>query len=344
MTASYNLVIQTAFLGDLILSVPVLKRIKKIFPQEKLIIVCKRGLGGFLTEQGIVDDIIEIEKSNSDSYKTALDKLTHFSIKNIFCLHRSVRSQLFVSKIRAEKKIGFSSFLGFWIFDDTVSFRKNQPEVIRQFAILEPVDPVSKSELHASDFSMLNSAELPEVPEFFSFQNIRAPRSELHKIAIFPGSVWPTKMWTKEGFTELTKMLLKNNFQVDLLGTGTEKKLCEEIAAGAAGAEVLAGQFTVAETISNLSKYDLIISNDSAPTHMAAYCNIPVISIFGPTVLSQGFRPWSNNSAVVENKNLDCRPCGKHGHLKCPLGHHNCMKSISAEEVFLKVKKLLLIS
>lgn len=340
MTKS-NLVIQTAFLGDLILSIPTLKRIKVLFPAEKLIILCKQGLGEFLLTEKIVDEIIEVEKSNSQSYNQALTKIQQYEINHLFCIHRSPRSLFFSSKIKANKKIGFSSFLGFWIFDDLVPFVQDYPEVIRQFSILETVDKKSYEVLNDIDFSYLNDSALPEVPEFFSFHHSVTESSSKNRIAVFPGSVWATKKWTNEGFLELCRLLINNNYKVDLLGGPSERQLCETIAEQVPGTQVLAGQFSIAESIQKIKNYDLVVSNDSAPTHMSAYNNIPVVTIFGPTVPAQGFRPWSNNAAIVENKSLKCRPCGRHGHHQCPLGHHNCMKSIKAEQVFAEIQKLL---
>lgn len=338
--------IQTAFLGDLILSIPVLNRLRRIYPEDKIVVVCKSGLGEFLLKENIVDQVIEVEKSNSQSYSIAVNELNQLDIRNLYCLHRSVRSQLFAGKIAARRKIGFSSLLGFWVFDDLIDFVPENPEVIRQFKILESTDPKTYDEFKENDFSSLNIPEadghLPKLPEYFSFQpKIPKPKNSLKKIAIFPGSVWATKKWTQEGFTHLSEMFLKDGHHVDLLGGPAEASLCNEIAEQAVGASVLAGQLSIAETIHNLKDYDLVISNDSASTHMASFNHIPVVSIFGPTTLDMGFRPWSNNSYIVEEKNLICRPCGKHGHNKCPLGHHNCMKQVSASQVYKTATKLL---
>ncbi len=341
-----NVVIQTAFLGDLILSVPVLKRIKKIFPSENLTLICKKGLGDFFVQEGIVDEALEIEKSDGASYRHCLEELNRRPISKVFCLHRSLRSQFFAAQIRADKKIGFSSITGFWIFDEKADYLTNAPEAIRQFKILETTDAESFSLLNSEDYAELNipgtDGRLPPVPDFFSFQTQPNPlRQGPKKVAVFPGSVWATKKWTTEGFRELAQLLVKQNVQVDLMGAETEKQLCEEIAAGLAGVGVLAGKFSVTESVRALWNYDLVIANDSAPTHMAAYAGTPVITIFGPTVLSQGFRPWSNNSYIVEESGLDCRPCGRHGHQKCPLQHHHCMKHIGAGKVFQLAQKIL---
>jgi heptosyltransferase-2 len=334
-----NLVVQTAFLGDLILSIPVLRRIKSQFPADELAIVCKKGLGDFLLREKIVDYAFEVEKSNSTSYTEVKAKLNQFNINYIFCIHRSLRSILFVSGLKANKKFGYSSVSGFWVFDETVDYIKEFPEVIRQFKILEPVDSGVRKEFSHDEFEFLNEMNHP-VPEFFSFT--ADPRvSRNRRIAIFPGSVWATKRWTEEGFTHVGQMLTDKGYQVDLLGGPDEKELCEKIAAGIKGAKVLAGSMSIAETIASMANYDLVISNDSAPTHMAVFKGVPVVTIFGPTTLELGFRPWSNNARVVQNNSMDCRPCGAHGHQVCPLTHHECMKTVSAMQVYAAVTDLL---
>lgn len=336
-----NLVIQTAFLGDLILSIPLLQRLKKLFPDDKLIVMCKAGLGEFLLKEHVADEVVEVEKGSSVSYRQARTTLSAYQLRNVYCVHRSMRSLLFAAGLKAQKKYGFSSLLGFWIFDEVIDYPADNPEVLRQMAILEASDSETLEQLAAEDYSVLNHAGLPAVPLYFSFEHPLRKHAPSKRVAIFPGSVWATKKWTKAGFAELAVMLRKAGYHVDLLGGPTEKKLCEDIAAQAGDVQVLAGRLTIAETIRALADYDLVVTNDSAPTHMAAYQNTPVLTIFGPTVLVQGFRPWSNKAIVVENAELKCRPCGKHGHNVCPLTHHNCMNTISAAAVYKKALQLL---
>ncbi|MCB0370096.1 MAG: hypothetical protein KDD45_11895, partial [Bdellovibrionales bacterium] len=85
-----------------------------------------------------------------------------------------------------------------------------------------------------------------------------------------------------------------------------------------------------------LSHADLVIGNDSASSHLACLCDCQLVSFFGPTVLDFGYRPWGNKVYIFENETLKCRPCGPHGHKKCPIGTHECMKSIKPEMVFSK--------
>ncbi|MBX3039322.1 MAG: hypothetical protein KF789_01280, partial [Bdellovibrionaceae bacterium] len=67
-----NVLIQTAFLGDLLLSIPLMKKMKSLWPEEKLLLVCRKGLGDFFVKTGLVDGLLEIKKGDRDSYRSAL--------------------------------------------------------------------------------------------------------------------------------------------------------------------------------------------------------------------------------------------------------------------------------
>lgn len=335
-----NLVIQTAFLGDLILSVPTLRRIKKTQPHRQLAVVCKKGLGDFLKNEGLVDLVFEVEKSNRQSYKQALNTLNSYTLNNVYCIHKSVRSLLFTAQLKAKRKIGYDSFVGFWFFDDVVDFEQEQHEVLRQFKILETTDEETRLKFFDEELLDLNKVG-QLIPEYFSFKTSKNLKQKTGRVALFPGSVWETKKWTEQGFADLAAQLNKAGYKVDFLGGPQEKELCNRIAEVAGVGEVLAGQYDISASLQKVREYDLVVSNDSAPTHMAAYQNTAILTIFGPTTSQMGFRPWSNNSDVVELADMPCRPCGPHGHKECPLKHHNCMKQINADVVFEKAVALL---
>jgi heptosyltransferase-2 len=83
----------------------------------------------------------------------------------------------------------------------------------------------------------------------------------------------------------------------------------------------------------------VVLSNDSAAAHAAAGVGTPVVAVFGPTVTDQGFAPYSEAAAVV-GVDLDCRPCGRHGHDACPLGHHACMERVTVDAVVAEARRL----
>jgi heptosyltransferase-2 len=150
-------------------------------------------------------------------------------------------------------------------------------------------------------------------------------------VVLAPGSVWRTKMWTKEGFIELGRTLSRDALVV-VMGSRDESELCAEIARAIPNATSLAGRTSLWESAQLLAVADLLVCNDSGAMHLGAAAGVPIVSIFGPTVLELGYRPWASNAAVVQT-DLACRPCGKHGAEKCPLGHHDCMKKVVAADV-----------
>ena len=338
MIKKCHVVIQTAFLGDLFLSLPLLRQIKKEFPQDNLILICKSGLGDFFLAEKIVDQVLEIKKNDRESYKKVLHHVRQKSlhIQNLYCVHRSIRSQLMSLQIKARRKIGFQSFLGFFIFRDQITYQKNWPEALRQLKILISTSPNVALNLLEKDWSYLNDVDeegqMANIPPLFEQPLIR-PKTSSKKIALFPGSVWATKQWTRQGFATVAEAFFKLGYDVYLMGGPDEKLLCEDIHTLSPNSQVLAGSKSILESILFVKGCDLVISNDSAPAHMAASQNVPIVSIFGPTTLNLGFRPWTSKVIVVENKKLNCRPCGKHGHQKCPLKHHHCMIQIEAQEV-----------
>lgn len=339
-----QVVIQTAFLGDLILSIPFLQRVKSHAPEQKLVLVCKKGLGDFLKQQRVIDEFVEINKGQRDSYQQAAKLLSDFQITNLYCVHRSLRSLLFCMKLKAEKKIGFRSGLGFLAFHESYVYEKSWPDAIRKFKLLSAIDHEVQNALQGQDFAKLNTAtldgEMPVPPELFAFSKPGPVSKKIGQVCVFPGSVWATKRWTHQGFIQLVRALVEKKYDVLLLGGPDEKELCESIASQVAQVRVLAGQLSIQESIEKVGESSLVIANDSAATHMAALKNIPSITLFGPTTLNLGFRPWSEQARVVQI-DLNCRPCGAHGHQQCPLGHHHCMKWISPERVIAQALDIL---
>lgn len=154
-------------------------------------------------------------------------------------------------------------------------------------------------------------------------------------VGIAPGSIWYTKRWLKEHFAELVRRLEQQPIQIFLIGGSEDQALCEFIQADSSAVNV-AGKLSVLESAALIERLDLMITNDSAPLHIANAVQTDVIAIFGPTVKDFGFYPFRDNDQVIEVE-LDCRPCSWHGGKKCPLGHHNCMRWITPDRVFNEV-------
>lgn len=157
-------------------------------------------------------------------------------------------------------------------------------------------------------------------------------------IAIAPGARSHTKLWEKQGYQQLSERLLKEyNARIIIVGDGKDKALVQEIIERIKPAPLNAcGKTTIGQLAHLLTKCRLLVSNDSAPMHLAWAVNTPVIAIFGPTSHKK-YAPGGPQDVVV-HKVLECAPCEQS---LCRKGTRDCMKSISADEVFAACKKIL---
>ena len=141
-----HLYIQTAFLGDLLLSIPTLKQIRYWSPQSSITLVCRQGLGALMKSLAICDEVIEVDKSS----KKALGRqLKGRKFQTVFCPHQSYSSHQLVGEISAEQKIGYSQFWNSRYFDIRVERRLDWPEAIRQLQLLAAVSESIEVNLEA---------------------------------------------------------------------------------------------------------------------------------------------------------------------------------------------------
>ncbi len=377
MTA--NLVIQTAFVGDLFLSLPLLRGLKALEPERPLAVLTRRGLGEVLLAYGVADQVIEVDKSSGRSWRQVRAALKAEQFHHILSPHSSVRSALLAFGLRAQgQKLGYRFWWNRWAFDLRSSRPHHWPDALRQLSLLRPLSELWGERLsnlegergdlnNPDDFQrpqqqvpLFDCSEIPipewaqiklgelsdqgpwqeEVQVWMEQQGISSQKKG-ERIFMAPGSVWPTKRWTLEGFAQVARALATEGYEVILVGTAQERELCAQIT-DLAGSPLSnwAGQTTLVQLLESFRQGALLIGNDSGSQHMAASVGLPLVSIFGPTTLSLGYRPWQERALVV-GQPLPCRPCGPHGAKKCPLGTHECMKSISAERVLSAARQLL---
>lgn len=349
-----NLIIQTAFLGDLILAVPLMRELALDRPDDRLAVVCRKGLGGLIRGLKFVDRVIEVDKKNPKLWSQQSGELKSEKFRVLICPHRSPRTAFWVKSLQAEKKVGFRLWWNSPFFDERVEQPMYLPDALRQLSLL-----TSASERFADQYSEVanipNIENSKEKTDFVDFKlnyapawsqlryedlkpiNIESPLA--NSILIAPGSTWPTKQWTKTGFIELARQLLAKGESVSIVGSPEERNLAEEIAKAAPGSKVFAGQWPLLETVHHYHQAKAMVANDSGAIHMAALAELPTVAVFGPTTLALGFRPWQSQAVVVQ-RNLSCRPCGRHGHKVCPIKTHACMVEISAQQVLEALNRL----
>lgn len=152
------------------------------------------------------------------------------------------------------------------------------------------------------------------------------------------------KRWEESYFAEVANYLLDNNYSILLFGSNNEINIANNIESMCKDKVLnLAGQTTLEELITYISKLDLFITNDSGPMHIAAAFNIPSVAIFGPTN-DRETSPFSQNSHIISLKTLgyklECQPCKKR---ICPLkdlNYHSCMRDLKPKFIIEKIKSI----
>ncbi|MCK4590291.1 MAG: lipopolysaccharide heptosyltransferase II [Candidatus Latescibacteria bacterium] len=335
------LVIQTAFIGDLVLTTPLVRAIRRGFPYARISVLAIPQTADLLVGNPHIDDVILYDKRGKERGIRAFLKLGNRLRKEHFDLaivpHRSFRSALLTALSGIRQRIGFNTSIGAFLFTHRAFYRKDVHEIERNLDLLLPFG-IYLEDKNPEIFPSPQDQEW--VAEFLWRNEIQASH---RLVAIAPGSVWPTKCWLPERFTEVARLLFKKfGTMTVLIGGVADRQLCQQIAKAlpsGVGA-VAAGQMSLRQSAALLERCTLLLSNDSAPVHLAAAMKTPVVAIFGPTVPAFGFAPWGEGNTVVQ-KQLKCRPCGIHGGGKCPRGHFQCMKGISPEQVFREICRIL---
>ncbi|MFH1006727.1 MAG: lipopolysaccharide heptosyltransferase II [Candidatus Latescibacterota bacterium] len=342
-----TLIIQTAFIGDVILTTPLIHATKAAFPEARVSMLVIPSTANILGNNPYLEEVIRYDKKGRDRGLSSLLRLAHALSARSFDLamlpHRSFRSAALAALARIPRRIGFDVSPTSFLFTDVVPYRQGAHEVERNGDLLRALDIEPEPESprifpddkdhEVADILLGEHMEIDRVslspPLPFSPSDGKGRR-----VALAPGSIWPTKRWPLAYFAQVAELLMKAGVRVILMGGPSDRALCNEIARRTTHAPLIAaGQLTLRESAALLAQCDLLLTNDSAPAHMAAAMGTPVFAVFGPTTTSLGFAPYGPGHTILEVP-LDCRPCGKHGGKKCPNGHFRCMKDLAPERVF----------
>lgn len=343
-----TVIIQTAFLGDAILTTPMFAAFKRFFPREHLAAVLRPDAARVLEGLPFLDEIIPWDKKNKHRGIGGLRKLAaelkarQFDV--LLSPHSSHRTGLLSWMSDVPARYGFKD-AGFARFAYTHKLERTRrlPEIKRLLSFLDasiaPGAQDASTDLHlAEDPAGAAQAEA-----------LLRKHDAIRPVLLAPSSVWPTKRWTPYGFAELAaKIIRKYKCRVFLVGSPDDRTLCDQVLnfvsdfqpdfikdkmVNAAGETSLRGFYSL------VKRSRLVVSNDSAPVHYACAARVPVVALFGPTVPALGYAPITKNSRTAEIE-LACRPCGTHGARVCPLSHFRCMKELTADAVMAKIAEL----
>ncbi len=333
------LIIQTAFIGDAILTLPMIEQLHKNFVDLLIDVIAIPATAEIFNASPFVNNVIVIEKHGKHKSLLPFLKFCLFIKKANYTLiyspHRSFRTALIVRFSGVKKTYGFNTASLSFVYKNKIKYISHHHEVQRNLDLI------------GYDCNNNNWKIKPQI----TFQ--KSVKNKVEKfldkfrhnkfIAVAPGSVWFTKKYPKENYIKIIEYLVQKGFYIFLIGGSFDKNLCSEIEKNFENNVInAAGKFSIIESIYLINSCRLLISNDSAPTHMAMATNTPVLVLFTSTVAEFGFYPYLNDSKFIGYNNLKCKPCGIHGRQFCKIKSFDCAYNLTVTMVINEIEKILM--
>ncbi|HID23598.1 MAG TPA: lipopolysaccharide heptosyltransferase II [Planctomycetaceae bacterium] len=328
------LIVQTAWLGDNILTTPLVANVSSAGEVDVLTIP---RWADVYNGNPSVSTVIPFDKNGSDRGLLGLWRTArvlhnrHYDVALI--AQRWWRSAMLAKMAKIPVRIGFEISVAKHLYTSSVPYDKSLHESHRLLELARPL---------VTTLQPVLPQLFPENRHFATAETIlkHAGWRENEKIvAIAPTSAWQTKRYPF--FDKVAELLARRGFFIVSVGANDDYETCFSSVStlGNGKYAVLIGEelLTAAAAISIA---DVLIANDSGAGHIASAVRTPVVSVFGPTVPEQGFAPLGRRNTIVQ-LDLNCRPCSAHGGKKCPYGHHRCMTEIAPDEIVKAVIKTL---
>lgn len=360
------LIIQTAFIGDVVLATVLIEKLHAGFPDAQIDFLLRKGNQALLQNHPYLNEmLIWNKKENKRKHLFALIKIIQKKkYDKVINVQRFFSTGLLTVLSKAKEKIGFDKNPLSFLFDVKVKhiigtkenpvheiernlslikhFTNDVPATVKLYPSKEDYDRAQK--IVNSQGSMVNNELLNVKSETLKSESqlstVNYQLSSKNHICVAPSSVWFTKQYPKEKWIEFLRQL-PNDLSIFLLGASADKIICDEIKNALPGNSIknLCGELSFLESAALMHDAIMNYVNDSAPMHIASAMNAPVTAVFCSTVTWFGYTPLSDTSFVVEkDEPLYCRPCTIHGRRKCPEKHFKCALDIKTEQLLATIK------
>lgn len=328
------LLIQTAFIGDVILATSLIEEVALRYPEAKIQFLLRKGNESLLKDHPKLEKLWVWDKKGG-KYRNLfklVKEINTFEIDLILNIQRFFSSGLFTALIKAKKKIGFKQNPMSWFFDHKVDHKIPHADIKSPYGSLHEVQR-NLQLINSYDETKLTTDPKSVRPKLYTTQTQNLSKLNLsdNYIVMAPTSVWFTKQWEIGKWKELIG-ILEHHHQIVLIGGPSDRDIIDQLVLGP-NVINMAGELSLLESAHLMKAAHAVIVNDSGPMHLASSVNAKTIAIFCSTIPEFGYYPLSEQSFVVESVRPECKPCGLHGHKSCPLGHFKCSSDISIKQV-----------
>ncbi len=315
------LIIRLSSLGDVLLTTPVVRSLKKNYPDLSIDFLVKRNFEAAVRLNPHIDNVIIY----TDSPKLT-SQLKENNYNLVIDLHNNFRTKKIVKKLGLPYyKFIKPNLEKFLLVHTKINLLKKKKPIPVRYAEVIP------------DFKLDDKGL-----DLFISEDVNSELDGLNNVIGFaPGAFHFTKRWPIEYYAGLGKKLTDDGYTIAILGGESDKMICSNLHKIIPNSLDLSNNNELFKTAAHIKRCKVLICNDSGLMHTASAIGTPVISIFGSTVKEFGFAPYGIKNIVVENNELKCRPCTHIGKSKCPKGHFNCMKEITPDILYQKFNNFM---
>ena len=333
-----SLVIQTSFLGDVVLTTPLIAELAK---RGSVDVLATPGGATALANNPGIRELIRYDKRATFGaalhlWRTIQKIRANGPYDAVYLAQGSFRSALLALLTGAKERVGFATSSGHALYTRRVEYRsdRHHSERLWWLAMTGCADPPLPEQLRVR----LYPSDEDRAAVDGILRGAGIPDGDF--IAIAPGSAWGTKRWPY--FAELAARLAGDH-RIVVVGSRADRASAAEIQQRSAPAPILdaCGKLPILASAELIGRARAIVTNDSAPQHLASAMGTPTLVLYGPTVPEFGFGPLAPVRATAGVTGLRCRPCDRHGPKRCPLGHWRCMLELSIDEVMKLLDSLL---
>lgn len=351
------LIVPKGHFGDGVLLTPVTEALKSSTAEISVSVLCPPGLVPLYSQDGCVDRVIPFDRRKTHrgfkGFLRLLQLIRAERFDRVYAFHRSPRTALVLWLSRIKERVGYSDGLLSWFYSRRVQRTAGAHEVIRSLELVyadldsagqgrvdalrtHPPTEASPYPFGRLRVGVVRDEQLsPAIAEFLA-----APSPY---ILIAPGSAWETKQWRPEGFRAVAEQIVAQGTRVIVTGAAGDKAACAETVRGLdpSLARNVCAETNIADVVRLVQRAAVVVCNDSLALHLASAAQTPTVVVFCATSPRFGFGPWCNQAAIVEKRDLFCKPCRPHGSRRCPTGTRACMIGVSSAEVFSCVQRFM---
>ena len=327
------LFIQTAFIGDVVLATALLEKWHATHPDDRIDMLVRKGNEALLQNHPFLTEVLVWDKKRG-------------KLRNLLLLLRTIRARRYDIVVNVQRFFATGLMTAFSGARETIGFDRNPLSRLFTRSVRHaadrgggPLHEVERNQRLIAHHCPGPTARPRLHPLEADYEAVREYQAKPY-ICLAPSSVWFTKQYPEEKWVSFLRRVPADLHVLLIAGPG-DSGLCQRIREAAGGGDRirnLAGRLSFLQSAALQQGANMNFVNDSAPLHFASALNAPVTAVFCSTIPDFGYGPLSDDSAIVQHPpGLECRPCGIHGHKRCPKGHFQCAYGIPDADLLARI-------